>query len=92
MDSLLIKFDGFLQEPGVGSSSFTVSRAPHETGAADPELLGGDDAVADAEEKDIHSFEIDPSQVFNLNQRQNFIGPCSALGSKWIKRSFEVII
>ncbi|XP_024378894.1 general transcription and DNA repair factor IIH helicase/translocase subunit XPB1 [Physcomitrium patens] len=57
------------EEPGVGSSSFTVSRAPHETGAADPELLGGDDAVADAEEKDIHSFEIDPSQVEHVKQR-----------------------
>jgi hypothetical protein len=53
-----------LQAPGAGSSSFTVSRAPHETGIADAELLGGDDVVAGGEEKDLHSFEIDPAQVF----------------------------
>lgn len=49
-----------------GSSSFTVSRAPHEEGGADPELLGGDDPVAASEEKDLHSFEIDPAQVSSL--------------------------
>lgn len=50
-----------------GSSSFTVSRAPHEEGGADPELLGGDDPAAASEEKDLHSFEIDPAQVSSLN-------------------------
>lgn len=49
-----------------GSSSFTVSRAPHEEGGADPELLGGDDPAAASEEKDLHSFEIDPAQVSSL--------------------------
>lgn len=51
-----------MQAPEAGS--FTVSRAPHETGAAAPELLGADDVVNNAEEKDLHSFEIDPSQVW----------------------------
>jgi len=51
-----------LQAPEAGSSSFTVSRAPHEMGAAAPELLGGDD-IGSAEEKELHSFEIDPAQV-----------------------------
>jgi len=50
-------------------SSFTVSRAPHEEGGADPELLGGDDPAAASEEKDLHSFEIDPAQVEHVKQR-----------------------
>jgi hypothetical protein len=40
-----------------------VSKAPQDEGGADPELLGGTDAVAAMEEKDLHSFEIDPAQV-----------------------------
>ncbi|CAK9278092.1 unnamed protein product [Sphagnum jensenii] len=49
--------------------SFTVSKAPQDEGGADPELLGGTDAVAAMEEKDLHSFEIDPAQVEHVKQR-----------------------
>lgn len=92
MDLLLIKFDGFLQEFGVGFLFFIVSRVFYEIGVVDFELLGGDDVVVDVEEKDIYFFEIDLFQVFNFNQCQNFIGFCFVLGSKWIKCFFEVII
>ncbi|KAG0566665.1 hypothetical protein KC19_7G079900 [Ceratodon purpureus] len=57
------------EAPGAGSSSFSVSRAPHETGVADSELLGADDVAAGAEEKELHSFEIDPAQVEHVKQR-----------------------
>jgi hypothetical protein len=57
-----------LQAPGAGSSSFIVSRAPHETRIADAKLLGAYDIVASGKEKDLHFFQIDPTRVsFSLD-------------------------
>lgn len=47
-----------------------MSRALKEEGGADPELLGGSDVVAASEEKDLHSFEIDPAQVLALSNTE----------------------
>lgn len=44
-----------------GNSSFHVSKAPLEQGGND--LLGADELAAAAEEKEMHSFEVDPAQV-----------------------------
>lgn len=49
--------------------SFTVSKAPLESAAANQDLLGADEIAAAAEEKDMHSFEIDPAQVEHVKQR-----------------------
>ncbi len=60
----IIEFEIVILQVAEGTApSFTVSKAPQDEGGADPELLGGTDAVASMEEKDLHSFEIDPAQV-----------------------------
>ncbi|KAG6557221.1 hypothetical protein Mapa_001148 [Marchantia paleacea] len=50
-----------------GHSSFHVSKAPLEQGGND--LLGADELAAAAEEKEMHSFEVDPAQVEHVKQR-----------------------
>ncbi|BBN05177.1 DNA excision repair protein ERCC-3 [Marchantia polymorpha subsp. ruderalis] len=50
-----------------GNSSFHVSKAPLEQGGND--LLGADELAAAAEEKEMHSFEVDPAQVEHVKQR-----------------------
>jgi hypothetical protein len=42
---------------------FTVSKAPNEMGGSHTELIGSEDITAAIEEKETHSFEIDPAQV-----------------------------
>ncbi|XP_038688445.1 general transcription and DNA repair factor IIH helicase subunit XPB1 isoform X2 [Tripterygium wilfordii] len=51
-----------------GSDGFTISKAAGEIGTSD-ELLNEAELAAAAEEKETHSFEIDPSQVENVKQR-----------------------
>eukprot|EP01018_Ginkgo_biloba_P024365 Gb_19362 [translate_table: standard] len=52
-----------------GGSMFTVSKAPNEVEGSHQELLAGEDFAAAIEEKETHSFEIDPAQVENVKQR-----------------------
>ncbi|XP_078445881.1 general transcription and DNA repair factor IIH helicase/translocase subunit XPB1-like [Wolffia australiana] len=47
---------------------FTVSKTLSESTNGHEDLLGGSD-LADVEEKESHSFEIDPAQVENVKQR-----------------------
>ncbi|XP_038679971.1 general transcription and DNA repair factor IIH helicase subunit XPB1-like isoform X2 [Tripterygium wilfordii] len=51
-----------------GSDGFTISKAAGEIGTSD-ELLNEAELAAAAEEKETHSFEIDPAQVENVKQR-----------------------
>ncbi|XP_039125392.1 LOW QUALITY PROTEIN: general transcription and DNA repair factor IIH helicase subunit XPB1-like [Dioscorea cayenensis subsp. rotundata] len=48
--------------------AFTISKTPGEIEASHGELLNGAELAA-AEEKETHSFEIDPAQVENVKQR-----------------------
>lgn len=57
-ESILI----FLQD-SVGASSFTISRTSGQASGHE-ELLNGMELAAATEDKETHSFEIDPSQVF----------------------------
>lgn len=52
-----------------GGDMFTVSKAPNEMGGSHTELIGSEDITAVIEEKETHSFEIDPVQVENVKQR-----------------------
>jgi len=52
-----------------GGNMFTVSKVPSEMGGSHTELIGTKDITAVIEEKETHSFEIDPAQVENVKQR-----------------------
>nr|DAD47288.1 TPA_asm: hypothetical protein HUJ06_017225 [Nelumbo nucifera] len=52
-----------------GSDAFTVSKTMGEIEGSHDELLNGVELAAAAEEKETHSFEIDPAQVENVKQR-----------------------
>ncbi|CAI9756348.1 unnamed protein product [Fraxinus pennsylvanica] len=52
-----------------GSDGFTVGKSAGEIGGGHDELLNEAELAAAAEEKEIHSFEIDPAQVENVKQR-----------------------
>ncbi|XP_071705437.1 general transcription and DNA repair factor IIH helicase/translocase subunit XPB1-like isoform X1 [Rutidosis leptorrhynchoides] len=52
-----------------GGDGFTVSRSTGEIEGTHDELLNEAQLAAVAEEKEAHSFEIDPSQVENVKQR-----------------------
>ncbi|XP_077213165.1 general transcription and DNA repair factor IIH helicase/translocase subunit XPB1-like isoform X2 [Tasmannia lanceolata] len=52
-----------------GSDTFTISKTMGEIEGGHQELLSGADIAAAAEEKETHSFEIDPVQVENVKQR-----------------------
>ncbi|KAJ4956482.1 hypothetical protein NE237_013265 [Protea cynaroides] len=52
-----------------GSDAFTVSKTVGEIEGGHDELLNGVELAAAAEEKETHSFEIDPAQVENVKQR-----------------------
>ncbi|KAH7432496.1 hypothetical protein KP509_07G025300 [Ceratopteris richardii] len=49
--------------------SFTVSRGATEAAETHQEFLAENDLAAVAEEKEVHSFEIDPAQVEHVKQR-----------------------
>ena len=51
-----------------GGDMFTISKAPNEIGGSHTELIGTEDITAVIEEKETHSFEIDPAQVENVKQ------------------------
>lgn len=52
-----------------GSDGFTISKAAGEIATGHDGLLNEAELAAAAEEKETHSFEIDPSQVENVKQR-----------------------
>ncbi|KAI3453739.1 hypothetical protein Pfo_010402 [Paulownia fortunei] len=52
-----------------GSDGFTIGKAAGEIEGAHDELLNEAELAAVAEEKETHSFEIDPAQVENVKQR-----------------------
>ncbi|XP_047308546.1 general transcription and DNA repair factor IIH helicase subunit XPB1-like [Impatiens glandulifera] len=52
-----------------GSNGFTISKTMGETESSHSELLNDAELAAATEEKEIHSFEIDPAQVENVKQR-----------------------
>ncbi|XP_019151624.1 PREDICTED: DNA repair helicase XPB1 isoform X1 [Ipomoea nil] len=52
-----------------GNDGFTVSKSAGEIEGRHDELLNEAELAAAAEEKETHSFEIDPSQVENVKQR-----------------------
>ncbi|GAB2273880.1 General transcription and DNA repair factor IIH helicase subunit xpb1 [Dionaea muscipula] len=56
-------------ESGHGTDGFTVSKALGEMRTGHDELITEAELAAAAEEKETHSFEIDPSQVENVKQR-----------------------
>ncbi|XP_008788735.2 general transcription and DNA repair factor IIH helicase subunit XPB1 [Phoenix dactylifera] len=56
-------------ENSQGGEAFTISRTAGEIEGGHEELLNGAEFAAAAEEKETHSFEIDPSQVENVKQR-----------------------
>ncbi|KAG2410805.1 DNA repair helicase [Vigna angularis] len=53
----------------VNGDGFTISKAAGEIEGTHDELLNEAEVAAAAEEKETHSFEIDPSQVENVKQR-----------------------
>ncbi|KAK4741220.1 hypothetical protein SAY87_024808 [Trapa incisa] len=52
-----------------GADGFTIGKTAGEAASSHSELLNGAELAAAAEEKETHSFEIDPSQVENVKQR-----------------------
>ncbi|XP_011080928.1 DNA repair helicase XPB1 [Sesamum indicum] len=52
-----------------GNDGFTIGKSAGEIEGAHDELLNEAELAAVAEEKETHSFEIDPSQVENVKQR-----------------------
>ncbi|KAG5017577.1 hypothetical protein JHK85_023713 [Glycine max] len=56
-------------ELNVNGDGFTISKAAGEIEGTQDELLNEAEVAAVAEEKETHSFEIDPSQLENVKQR-----------------------
>jgi hypothetical protein len=56
-------FSNFFQD-SIGGPSFSVSKTAGENVSGHEDLLNGMELAAATEEKETHSFEIDPSQVF----------------------------
>ncbi|KAF8676253.1 hypothetical protein HU200_047124 [Digitaria exilis] len=56
-------------EDSLGAPSFTISKTPGQTASGHEDLLNGMELAAATEDKESHSFEIDPSQVENVKQR-----------------------
>ncbi|URE25853.1 Type III restriction enzyme, res subunit [Musa troglodytarum] len=52
-----------------GAETFTISKSVREVQGGHEDLLNGADLAAAAEEKETHSFEIDPALVENVKQR-----------------------
>ncbi|XP_068656387.1 general transcription and DNA repair factor IIH helicase/translocase subunit XPB1-like [Aristolochia californica] len=69
-DEVISKARIYSNEGSQGSDVFTVSKALSEMdGGGHQELFTGADVAAVAEEKETHSFEIDPAQVESVKQR-----------------------
>nr|CAD1836947.1 unnamed protein product [Ananas comosus var. bracteatus] len=58
-----------LPEDSQGAEAFNISKRVSEIGGGHEDLLNGVDLAVAAEEKETHSFEIDPAQVENVKQR-----------------------
>ncbi|KAF1872559.1 hypothetical protein Lal_00016861 [Lupinus albus] len=58
-----------ISSEGANEDGFTISKAAGEISGTHDELINGAEVAAAAEEKEAHSFEIDPSQVENVKQR-----------------------
>ncbi|XP_038874425.1 general transcription and DNA repair factor IIH helicase subunit XPB1 [Benincasa hispida] len=58
-----------IPEDSRGNGDFTISKTAGELGSRHEGLLNEAEAAAAAEERETHSFEIDPSQVENVKQR-----------------------
>ncbi|GJN18018.1 hypothetical protein PR202_gb05130 [Eleusine coracana subsp. coracana] len=58
----------FLQD-SLGGPSFSISKTAREIVSGHEDLLNGMELAAATEDKETHSFEIDPSQVENVKQR-----------------------
>ncbi|XP_022158845.1 DNA repair helicase XPB1 [Momordica charantia] len=58
-----------ISEDSRGNGEFTVSKAAGELGNRHEGLLNEAEVAAAAEERETHSFEIDPAQVENVKQR-----------------------
>ncbi|KAK3165132.1 hypothetical protein QOZ80_1AG0029310 [Eleusine coracana subsp. coracana] len=56
-------------EDSLGGPSFSVSKTAREIASGHEDLLNGMELAAATEDKETHSFEIDPSQVENVKQR-----------------------
>ncbi|XP_062218305.1 general transcription and DNA repair factor IIH helicase subunit XPB1-like [Phragmites australis] len=56
-------------EDSLGVPSFTVSKTAGQIASGHEDLLNGMELAAATEDKETHSFEIDPSQVENVKQR-----------------------
>jgi len=56
-------------EDSLGAPSFTVSKTSGQIASGHEDLLNGMEIAAATEDKETHSFEIDPSQVENVKQR-----------------------
>ncbi|TVU35469.1 hypothetical protein EJB05_17360 [Eragrostis curvula] len=56
-------------EDSLGGPSFSVSKTAGEIVSGHEDLLNGMELAAATEDKETHSFEIDPSQVENVKQR-----------------------
>jgi DNA excision repair protein ERCC-3 len=59
----------FTSEPYYGGDGFTIGKTSGELEAGPGELLNEAELAAAAEEKETHSFEIDPALVENVKQR-----------------------
>lgn len=68
-DEAILRARIFPNEGSQGNDSFTISKTMGEIESGHQELLNGVDVAAAAEEKETHSFEIDPAQVENVKQR-----------------------
>ncbi|KAJ1284882.1 hypothetical protein BS78_03G239000 [Paspalum vaginatum] len=56
-------------EDSLGAPSFTISKTSGQIASGHEDLLNGMELAAATEDKETHSFEIDPSQVENVKQR-----------------------
>ncbi|KAK3161627.1 hypothetical protein QOZ80_1BG0079490 [Eleusine coracana subsp. coracana] len=56
-------------EDSLGGPSFSISKTAREIVSGHEDLLNGMELAAATEDKETHSFEIDPSQVENVKQR-----------------------
>lgn len=64
-----------------GNDGFTVSKTAGESGGNHDELLDEAELAAVAEEKESHSFEIDPAQVIIFHVSNQNLSSCAYIVS-----------
>lgn len=62
-------FSNLVDDGAPDGLDFSISKAPAEADGVHQEFLSEDDLAAATEEKELHSFEIDPAQVEHVKQR-----------------------